>query len=644
MRIRKRVSSPGAVALILMTAVWAAAGTARLRAGNASIVGAPRRLVDPTPARDAFAEDVDSLAVALERLDSSLAAPERSVARADFRAARRAFKGSEALWYSYSPTVAGSLNGPLPEEDSDSPPAPLGKAAVFQVLEHVLFEVPSAEEMVDARGAIRSARSAVGTFRSALGLLDVRDTSVLDAARLELSRVVSVGLGMFDSNASGDAAREAASSLDGMMRQAMLLNAPPADAGARADQRTLIASLASGAAYLRANPNPDDVNRLRFIVAYVRPAARAIADLRASIDTNGVHARRVWRTSAASPFSAAAFDGWGYAPEYAPANAAAWAALGHRMFFDPQLSGPRSRSCATCHVPSRAFSDGRARALPIDGNAVAPLRNTPGLLNVAFQPALFADQRAGSLEDQVRTVLASASEMESSASLAASRLTADASYAPLVAAAAGRRRVGERDVRVALAAYLRTLTSLESRFDRAARGDTLALTPAERHGFTVFMGKGRCGSCHFAPLFSGVMPPDFVRSELEIIGVPADRGRHAAVDADSGRARVDGIPAHDRAFKTPTLRNVALTAPYMHNGVFETLDEVVDFYNAGGGVGRGERLPGQTLPSRKLGLTSDERRDVVAFLRSLTDSSAMRCQLVTMPSLSCREGQAVSQR
>ncbi len=178
----------------------------------------------------------------------------------------------------------------------------------------------------------------------------------------------------------------------------------------------------------------------------------------------------------------------------------------------------------------------------------APSRNTPTLLDVANQPLYFADERALTLEDQIGSVLASSTEMGSSAERAAEQLSRDtamraelASVLPSHLDAASNGRA----VRIALAAYLRSLDSFDSRFDRAARGDRSALTARERRGFTLFMGKARCGTCHFAPLFSGVMPPEFTSSEPEIIGV-LERAvmPHAKIDPDSGRAGIDHLPEH----------------------------------------------------------------------------------------------------
>lgn len=249
------------------------------------------------------------------------------------------------------------------------------------------------------------------------------------------------------------------------------------------------------------------------------------------------------------------------------------------------------------------------------------------MLNVGLQPASFYDQRATYLEDQISDVMSNPDEMHLSVDAAAARLSADAEARMRFAQAMGGRpdtAVTALRVRIALAAYLRSLGSLDSRFDRAARGDTNALSAAERRGFDVFMGKGTCGTCHFAPLFSGVTPPMYIEAESEVIGVPSRAvTAGATLDGDVGRLAVTRMPTHRGAFKTPTLRNVALTAPYMHNGVFRTLDEVVDFYDRGGGVGIGARVPHQTLPADALHLTKREKRDLVAFMRALTDISGV---------------------
>jgi cytochrome c peroxidase len=154
------------------------------------------------------------------------------------------------------------------------------------------------------------------------------------------------------------------------------------------------------------------------------------------------------------------------------------------------------------------------------------------------------------------------------------------------------------------------------------------LSEPARRGFNLFMGKAACGTCHFAPVFNGTVPPDYEDSESEVLGVPAAPvWKDAAIDPDMGRIAnrraAEHAPFNQYAFKTPTLRNIALTAPYMHNGVYQTLEEVMQFYNVGGGAGIGIVLPNQTLPPDPLGLSKREIRDIIVFMEALTDTAGL---------------------
>jgi cytochrome c peroxidase len=139
------------------------------------------------------------------------------------------------------------------------------------------------------------------------------------------------------------------------------------------------------------------------------------------------------------------------------------------------------------------------------------------------------------------------------------------------------------------------------------------------------MGKALCATCHFPPTFNGVVPPRYLETESEVLGVPtrfpALPGTALSLDPDPGRHHVHYAPIFRNAFKTPTVRNAELTAPYLHNGGMETLEDVMDFYNAGGGAGLGLDVPNQTLPSDSLGLTRREMDDVIAFMKALTDTT-----------------------
>ena len=147
-----------------------------------------------------------------------------------------------------------------------------------------------------------------------------------------------------------------------------------------------------------------------------------------------------------------------------------------------------------------------------------------------------------------------------------------------------------------------------------------SLTLEEENGFNLFTGKAKCATCHFVSLYNGTIPPWFSVSESEVIGVPkAVNGETSVVDEDLGRYNTNQIEQFRFAFKTPTIRNIQKTAPYMHNGVYKTLDEVVKFYELGGGNGIGMNLEHQTLPFDNLKVSEKEKKDIIMFMKTLTD-------------------------
>lgn len=305
--------------------------------------------------------------------------------------------------------------------------------------------------------------------------------------------------------------------------------------------------------------------------------------------------------------------------------------LGRILFFDPVLSGNLQRSCASCHIPEKAFSDGLEKSVGFGGDHQVA-RNAPSLVNVALQNNYFWDGRVNYLEEQVETVAQNAEEMHGNLHAAAMRVKGSREYDALFARAFPAEAdsgINASGIRRAIAAYERSLLAFNSRFDRYIRKQGNTLNKDEISGFNLFMGKAACGTCHFMPLFSGMVPPLYTESEWEILGVPAlADSLQPAVDSDQGRYLAKNINLHKGAFKTPGIRNIALTAPYMHNGVYQTLEEVLAFYNRGGGAGAGENIPYQTLPSDPLELTAEEQQQIIAFMRSLTDYK----DLVKVPS------------
>ena len=287
--------------------------------------------------------------------------------------------------------------------------------------------------------------------------------------------------------------------------------------------------LVRAAEYLDDHPDLERLDRLEFIVSYANPTSRALDSLRTTLGIELPVGRSAWSHDAPTLFDHGAFDAAAFAPAYAPKQTNELVDLGRALFFDPALSGDSRRACASCHRPELAFTDGLARRAALSGTHDAG-RNTPTVINVGLQPGSFYDQRTAYLEDQITEVMGNAEEMGHSVDGAAVRLQRNRAYVTRFESAfgiAGDSALSAARLRMALAAYLRSLQAIDSRFDRATRGDTAPLSASERRGFTLFMGKARCGTCHFVPLFNGVTPPTFTESEPESLARRLGEPAHA---------------------------------------------------------------------------------------------------------------------
>lgn len=293
---------------------------------------------------------------------------------------------------------------------------------------------------------------------------------------------------------------------------------------------------------------------------------------------------------------------------------------GRLLFYDPILSGNNQRSCASCHKPDQYFTDTSTKtALHFDGEQRLP-RNTPSLVNSGFNHLLMADGRHFTLEAQARDVMSNPAEMGCEAGMLVKKLLSCQVYRKhfknLLKYTPQETEVTVDHIASCLAWYYNTFSYSNSAFDAAMNGGT-ALQASARRGFNLFMSKAQCATCHFVPQFNGVKPP-YIGSEFEVLGVPADK-EYTRLSPDSGRYHVNPATETLMAFRTGTVRNAARTAPYMHNGVFRTLREVIDFYDAGGGAGRGLDPGNQTLSRDSLHLTETEKDDLIVFIETLTE-------------------------
>ncbi|MBI2687280.1 MAG: cytochrome-c peroxidase [Acidobacteria bacterium] len=287
-------------------------------------------------------------------------------------------------------------------------------------------------------------------------------------------------------------------------------------------------------------------------------------------------------------------------------------ALGKKLYFDPRLSSDGSVSCASCHSPEHGFSDGRKTAMGV--RKQFGKRNAPAVVNAAYSPRQFWDGRAASLEEQAAGPIANPIEMDLPHTECAVRINDDPEYKTMFAKAFGHGAITMPHIQKAIATYERTVLSGGSAVDRYLYGgEKSALSEAAIRGLNVFMSKdkGNCAACHvvkedFALFTDGLFHNIGVGLNAE--GELTDLGRYEQTHAESDKG----------AFKTPSLRNVAKSGPYMHDGSLKTLRTVVDFY-----VGGGSSNPYLDKRIKPLTLSGQEREDLVAFLEALTSEPKM---------------------
>jgi len=439
------------------------------------------------------------------------------------------------------------------------------------------------------------------------------DWRILDAAKLHLFRIIATGITGYDNPLTLHSMQESATSLKSL-REVLL---PYIDA----KDSKLIKTIEGAIDYLEDNPDFNTFNRATFITAYANKISTGIAQLEENFPEGKMHYNRLLNQEAQTLFDPDAFNINAFAPGNSYYLTEAKAQLGEALFYDRRLSGDGSRSCATCHNAKFGFTDGMATNTHIHEKNTHLPRNTLTLLNAALQSNYFYDMRTLTLEDQALNVIQNKDEMDGDLQAISAYLSRDSNYQQLFDKAFPSRmekEVQPFEVANALASYVRSLTKLNSRFDHYMQGKKEALNEEEIDGFNLFMGKAKCATCHFVPLFSGITPPKYMGSEAEVIGVPRSV-TDSIIDPDRGWYDIVGIDSYKHAFKTPTVRNIGQTAPYMHNGIYATLEEVMEFYNNAGPVGLGFELENLTLSEDSLQLSDKEIDHIITFMKSLQD-------------------------
>ena len=420
--------------------------------------------------------------------------------------------------------------------------------------------------------------------------------------RIELIRIYSLGVTGFDTPGSLNISEETRHALSGMQKY---ISDDPYFRNY--DTRKADHTLTEAISYLSENTDFETFDRIEFYKKYIQPLYEELGK---------------WD---GRPDDLKEFSGWNvgnknfFSSDFLDRN------LGKSIFYDQNLSGNGKMSCATCHLQENAFTDLKAKSQSnVEGKTV--LRNSPSLYNAVFAKRFFYDLRAFYLEQQAEHVIYNEEEFNTSYESIIRKLTAKPEYRKAFRNAFKDGNISKENFSKALSSYVASLYSFDSDFDRFMRNEKNVSDDVKK-GFNLFMGKANCATCHFAPHFSGLVPPFFNENESEVLGVTTRPVKQLPVelDHDPGRGnspvKKEKSWIYDYSFKTVTVRNIALTKPYFHNGAFNTLEEVLDFYNEGGGEGLGLKMKNQTLAPDKLNLTETEIKQIIAFLNALTDVS-----------------------
>lgn len=567
----------------------------------------------PSPSeriKSAFSDSLEELRQTVkEDFYSSVQKGKSDDIKKTFLKARTSYKSIEYYIEYFFPSTAVMLNG-APIDEIELGENLIENPTGFQVMEEFVYEPLTTESKAELLNEIKKMNNNLERISRFNEQYQITDAQIFDAIRLEIFRITSLGITGFDAPIALHSLAEADASLKGIDQALYIYH----DNG-------ITKSISEARTYLKKNSDFNAFNRLEFTTDYLQFISNNLDRLRKTKNIPTVASGSGLNDQTINMFQRNAFNVNRFVGNSTLYYSKDKAMLGKVLFSDAILSDKGNRSCQSCHQQNLAFTDGLVKPNAQTKGQILE-RNTPTLNYASLQRGFFYDLKAGTLEDQALDVIHHKEEMGGSLEAAALRINQSPDYQKLIKKAYGDSvsKINPWKIQHALATYIRSLNPFSSRLDRYLRGEKNQLNSAEKEGYNLFMGKAKCGSCHFAPIFNGTQSPMFAKSEAEVLGVPiAPDTVNAKIDPDLGRYALYQYPQYKHSFKTPTLRNISRTAPYMHNGVFKTLEEVIDFYNRGGGTGIGIRLDNQTLSADKLNLSKNEIQSIIKFLATLED-------------------------
>ena len=502
-----------------------------------------------------------------------------------------------------------------PKFEVEEPTLELVEPMGLQQIEALLFEDDILSGKAELIAQSDAMLSSAEDLNSLLYGFKANDAQILESLRIELIRTSVLSISGYDATSLKSGIAEAAASTEAIQEilKPYILAKPLAG-------KHLNDLLSTSLTYLKAHSDFDSFNRMEYLTDYALPLQKQlglfIRQHYVEINTTeylNYNAENIYSPNALKPWDNVSED---------PLKMKALASLGKALFFDKSLSGNLSVSCASCHNPENYFSDSTAKSRAIHQDSVLK-RNTPTLLYSGWQHTQFWDGRAIDLKDQIATVIFNPMEMNGNKEVLNSKVLKNNRYKDLINTAFPGKKIenmGVSEISEAIATFIKQLSPMDSPFDQYIKGNRAAMNAKQIDGFNLFMGKAQCGTCHFPPFFNSLLPPLFELSEVEVLGTPkTDDLEHPEPDQDMGRYDTYRIHYYQRAFKTPTVRNSAKTAPYMHNGSFGSLAKVIEFYNKGGGKGLGLDVRDQTLSDQPLNLSEKEVNRLISFIEALTD-------------------------
>ncbi|MAM22246.1 MAG: cytochrome-c peroxidase [Croceibacter sp.] len=579
---------------------------------STQIIEDSNAFLNATKTLDSVAQQFSASKSSVSNLKEQLATARHSFKRIEFYTA-----------FKYAEFIESHINGaPLHKVSYVKNRSEIKPPEGLQILDELIYSEDVHKEAINIASLTKKLYFSSLRLHKNVQQQHPTHSELITALRIELIRIFTLGVSGFDTPGSLNGISETKVVLDNM---SLHLNKIDKQSHHKSITHSL-SILNRGATYFN-ETNFENFDRLGFLKEIIDPLYKTLGEFPLDDESYSYILKSLpLNLNTTSLFDDTLLDPYFYTDLTEKEDSELLTSLGKSLFYDTKLSTTNTVSCATCHNPKLAFTDGLPKPISFK-NGDTLQRNTPTLLNAVYANRFFYDLRAFNLEQQAEHVIFNENEFNSSYTAILNSLSKNEAYTSKFKNTFGDTLISRERVLKALASYTSSLRSFNSSFDRYVKGESQTIPESVANGFNLFMGKANCATCHFAPTFAGLVPPYYKDTESEVLGVLKNpRTTHKELDDDKGRI-TNGIHTESawmyvNAFKTTTVRNIEVTAPYFHNGAYKTLEEVIDFYNNGGGNGVGLNVTNQTLSEDSLNLSEAEKQNLIAFLKSLTDTAS----------------------